>query len=87
MRHPDGVRLLDDRSLNGVFVNGARIDGRALQDGDEIIVGRYRLSFLRVAAEATAAAGSDAGPVASSELKRPLSAAPGAGPERRLTIS
>ena len=48
VRHPDGVRLLDDRSLNGVFVNGARIVGRLLQDGDEIIVGRYRLSFLRV---------------------------------------
>jgi predicted nucleic acid-binding Zn-ribbon protein len=51
VRHPDGVRLLDDRSLNGVFVNGARVDGRALQDGDEIIVGRYRLSFVRVGAE------------------------------------
>jgi pSer/pThr/pTyr-binding forkhead associated (FHA) protein/DNA-directed RNA polymerase subunit RPC12/RpoP len=48
VRHPDGVRLLDDRSLNGVFVNGARVDGKALQDGDEIIVGRYRLSFLSV---------------------------------------
>ena len=48
VRHPDGVRLLDDRSLNGVFVNGARVDGRTLQDGDEIIVGRYRLSFIRV---------------------------------------
>ena len=29
VRHPDGVRLLDDRSLNGVFVNGARVDGQA----------------------------------------------------------
>jgi hypothetical protein len=48
VRQPDGVRLLDDRSLNGVFVNGARVDGRALRDGDEIIVGRYRLSFLSV---------------------------------------
>jgi predicted nucleic acid-binding Zn-ribbon protein len=46
VRHPDGVRLLDDRSLNGVFVNGARVDGKALQDGDEIIVGRYRLAFV-----------------------------------------
>ena len=27
VRQPDGVRLLDDRSLNGVFVNGARVDG------------------------------------------------------------
>ena len=48
VRHADGVRLLDDRSLNGVFVNGARVDGRTLQDGDEIIVGRYRLSFISV---------------------------------------
>ncbi|HWG08726.1 MAG TPA: FHA domain-containing protein [Solirubrobacteraceae bacterium] len=48
VRQPDGVRVLDDRSLNGVFVNGERIDGRLLQDGDEIIVGRYRLSYLVV---------------------------------------
>jgi pSer/pThr/pTyr-binding forkhead associated (FHA) protein len=48
VRHPDGVRLLDDRSLNGVFVNGARVDGKTLKDGDEIIVGRYRLTFLAV---------------------------------------
>src|SRR5271157_1692183 len=51
VRQADGVRLLDDRSLNGVFVNGARVDGKALQDGDEIIVGRYRLSFLSVPAD------------------------------------
>jgi hypothetical protein len=60
VRHPDGVRLLDDRSLNGVFVNGERIDGRALSDGDEIIVGRYRLSFLRVEADALLGAGNGA---------------------------
>jgi FHA domain/Zinc-ribbon containing domain len=51
VRHPDGVRLLDDRSLNGVFVNGARVDGKALRDGDEIIVGRYRLAFVSVPAD------------------------------------
>jgi len=48
VRQADGVRLLDDRSLNGVFVNGARVDGQALQDGDEIIVGRYRLLFVSI---------------------------------------
>jgi predicted nucleic acid-binding Zn-ribbon protein len=48
VRQPDGVRVLDDRSLNGVFVNGARIEGKVLKDGDEIIVGRYRLSFSSV---------------------------------------
>ncbi len=51
VRQPDGVRLLDDRSLNGVFVNGARVDGRTLRDGDEIIIGRYRLSFISLAGE------------------------------------
>ena len=51
VRHPDGVRLLDDRSLNGVFVNGARVDGKALRDGDEIVVGRYRLSFVSISSE------------------------------------
>jgi predicted nucleic acid-binding Zn-ribbon protein len=51
VRQPDGVRVLDDRSLNGVFVNGERIEWRMLEDGDEIVVGRYRLRFLSVAAE------------------------------------
>ena len=46
VRQPDGVRVLDDRSLNGVFVNGERVEWRALADGDEILVGRYRLHFL-----------------------------------------
>ena len=41
----DGVRLLDDRSLNGVFVNGERVVSRLLEDGDEIVIGRYRLRY------------------------------------------
>ena len=49
VRQPDGVRVLDDRSLNGVFVNGERVEWRELRDGDEIVVGRYRLTFLDVA--------------------------------------
>jgi FHA domain/Zinc-ribbon containing domain len=61
VRAPDGVRLLDDRSLNGVYVNGARIDGRVLEDGDEIIVGRYRLTFLSVSPEALLASSPDRG--------------------------
>ena len=46
VRQADGVRVLDDRSLNGVFVNGERVEWRVLEDGDEIVVGRYRLHFL-----------------------------------------
>jgi pSer/pThr/pTyr-binding forkhead associated (FHA) protein len=52
VRQPDGVRVLDDRSLNGVFVNGERVEWRALRDGDEIVVGRYRLHFLVQTADA-----------------------------------
>jgi predicted nucleic acid-binding Zn-ribbon protein len=48
VRQADGVRVLDDRSLNGVFVNGERIEWRTLRDGDEILVGRYRLTFVDV---------------------------------------
>jgi predicted nucleic acid-binding Zn-ribbon protein len=57
VRQPDGVRVLDDRSLNGVFVNGERIEWRMLRDGDEIVVGRYRLRFLAVPGESGDAAG------------------------------
>jgi hypothetical protein len=46
VRSPDGVRVLDDRSLNGVFVNGERVEWRVLADGDEVVVGRHRLRFL-----------------------------------------
>jgi predicted nucleic acid-binding Zn-ribbon protein len=67
VRQADGVRLLDDRSLNGVFVNGARVDGKALQDGDEIVVGRYRLLFVTVPIGGAAVApGSDPGTAAGS---------------------
>jgi len=51
VRQADGVRVLDDRSLNGVFVNGERVEWRVLTDGDEIVVGRYRLHFLEAAPE------------------------------------
>jgi hypothetical protein len=42
----DGVRVLDDRSLNGIFVNGRRVEWSPLADGDEITVGRHTLFYL-----------------------------------------
>jgi hypothetical protein len=41
-------RVLDDRSLNGVFVNGELTDWGTLADGDELTVGRYKLYLLEV---------------------------------------
>jgi hypothetical protein len=40
------VRALDDRSLNGLFVNGERVEWAALGDGDELEIGRYRLYLI-----------------------------------------
>ena len=44
-----GVRVLDDRSLNGVYVNGERVEWIALADGDEITIGRHAIFFLDTA--------------------------------------
>jgi pSer/pThr/pTyr-binding forkhead associated (FHA) protein len=45
----EGVRVLDDRSLNGVYVNGQRVDWAPLSDGDEIAIGRHIIHFLDTA--------------------------------------
>jgi len=44
----DGDLLIEDLgSLNGTFLNRRRIDSGPLTDGDELQVGKYRLTFLR----------------------------------------
>src|SRR5689334_23279719 len=45
----EGVRVLDDRSLNGVFVNGKRVEWAPLTDGDEISIGRHSIFFVDTA--------------------------------------
>lgn len=45
------ARILDDRSLNGVFVNGERVDWHELEDGDEIVIGRFHLYYISLAGE------------------------------------
>ena len=56
--HREGgtVRVLDDRSLNGVWVNGRRVDWTEIADGDELTIGRFRLYLLRVGAHVGASA-------------------------------
>ncbi|MGA9858772.1 MAG: FHA domain-containing protein [Solirubrobacteraceae bacterium] len=48
VRQPDGLRVLDDRSLNGVFVNGERVEWSTLADGDEVVIGRHHLHYIDV---------------------------------------
>ncbi len=45
----DGVRVLDDRSLNGVYVNGERVDWAPLTDGAEIAIGRHTIHYFDTA--------------------------------------
>jgi pSer/pThr/pTyr-binding forkhead associated (FHA) protein len=43
---PAGARILDDRSANGTFVNGRRVQQAELSNGDVIVLGRVVLRFL-----------------------------------------
>src|SRR5687767_2813132 len=55
VRRSEAVVVLDDRSMNGVWVNGERITESPLEDGDEIMLGRVAMHF-RAAVPETAAA-------------------------------
>ena len=45
--HRHGGWFLDDSgSLNGTYVNRKRIDSHRLEDGDELQVGKYKLTYL-----------------------------------------
>jgi pSer/pThr/pTyr-binding forkhead associated (FHA) protein len=45
--HRGGAWFLDDSgSLNGTYVNRSRIDSHRLEDGDELQVGKYKLTYL-----------------------------------------
>ena len=46
VRDGDTFRIEDQGSLNGTFVNRRRIDSSPLTSGDELQIGKYRLTFL-----------------------------------------
>lgn len=43
-----GARILDDRSSNGTFVNGRRVQQAELANGDVIVLGRVLLRYLEL---------------------------------------
>jgi ABC transport system ATP-binding/permease protein len=42
---PRGTEIRDERSINGTFVNGARVDSALLQEGDTVTIGNVDLVF------------------------------------------
>ncbi len=42
---PGGTEVHDNRSINGTFVNGARVDSALLHDGDVVTIGNIDLIF------------------------------------------
>lgn len=60
VRQDEGVRVVDDRSMNGIFVNGERVEWRVLRHGDELVVGRHRLMFVDTAVHAARPDGAQA---------------------------
>jgi FHA domain/Zinc-ribbon containing domain len=52
VRTPEGeLRVLDDRSMNGISVNQEPVDWSPLADGDELQVGRYTLHVVETSGE------------------------------------
>ena len=46
VRRRDGIYIDDLGSLNGTYVNRSRIESPKLTDGDELQIGKYKLSYL-----------------------------------------
>jgi pSer/pThr/pTyr-binding forkhead associated (FHA) protein len=46
--HPHGTRILDDRSANGILVNGRRVTEATLRDRDAIELGAVALVFVEI---------------------------------------
>jgi pSer/pThr/pTyr-binding forkhead associated (FHA) protein len=46
VKRDDGYYIDDEDSLNGTYVNRRRVESAKLEDGDEVQIGKYRLTFL-----------------------------------------
>jgi hypothetical protein len=45
-RDADGYAIADEGSLNGTYINRRRVERHVLIDGDELQIGKYKLTFI-----------------------------------------
>lgn len=45
-RHDGAFEIVDQRSLNGTYVDGERVDRATLANGAEVRIGKFRLNFF-----------------------------------------
>lgn len=43
----DGYYIEDQGSLNGTYINRARVETQKLADGDQLQIGKYKLTFIQ----------------------------------------
>ena len=55
LRSGSSFEIVDQRSLNGSYVNGERVDRSALVNGSEVRIGKFRLNFFGSPADLPAA--------------------------------
>jgi hypothetical protein len=55
-RNGSRFEIVDQRSLNGTYVNGERVDRSALVNGAEVRIGKFRLNFFVSPADLSQAA-------------------------------
>jgi pSer/pThr/pTyr-binding forkhead associated (FHA) protein len=47
LHQDDGYYIQDQGSLNGTYVNRARVETQKLADGDQLQIGKYKLTFIQ----------------------------------------
>ncbi len=47
IRKGDGYYIQDHGSLNGTYVNRVRVETQRLSDGDQLQIGKYKLTFIQ----------------------------------------
>lgn len=47
LHQDDGYYIQDQGSLNGTYVNRARVETQKLADGDQLQIGKYKITFIQ----------------------------------------